>query len=436
MSATHRDCNVQRFSAALSALSAAPRVVVAYSGGLDSHTLLHLLTRLRAERGIELRAVHVDHHLHPQSGAWSTHCERTCDALGVPLQVVQADARPGRGESPEAAARRVRYAACVRLLEPDQELATAHTLDDQAETLLLRLLRGSGVEGAVGIRPRRALGGGGGWVIRPLLGFRKAALRAYATGAGLAWIEDPSNQTLQHDRNFIRQRVMPLLEERWPAAAVTLARDADNFRDAAALVKGLAAADLASVRGGEAGESLSVAALRRLPRVRSAAVLRCWLREFAGVTPSSGQLEQLLDALGARDDRAPCVRLGEVDVRRYRDQLLLVPGKDTAAGPGPRPLCEAVPTRAELRAMGLVIPDGARLQVRYRRGGERIVLAGHAHSKSLKKLFQEHAIPPWRRERIPLIFIDGQLAAVPGIGVAAAFSGARRAPGARAKPAR
>ncbi len=430
MSAIHQVCNVQRFSAALSALSAAPRVVVAYSGGLDSHALLHLLARLRAERGIELRAVHVDHRLHPQSAAWSAHCERTCDALAVPLQVAQADARPARGESPEAAARRVRYAACARLLEPDQELATAHTLDDQAETLLLRLLRGSGVEGAVGIRPRRALGGS--WVIRPLLGFRKAALREYAAGEDLAWIEDPSNQALQHDRNFIRQRVMPLLEERWPAAAVTLARDAANFRDAATLVKGLAAADLTAARGGGAGESLSVAALRRLPRVRGAAVLRYWLRESAGVTPSSGQLEQMLDALGARCDRVPCVRLGEVDVRRYRDQLLLVPGSNAAAGLR----SPAVPTRAELRAMGLVIPDGARLQVRYRRGGERIVLAGHTHSKSLKKLFQEHAIPPWRRERIPLIFIDGQLAAVPGIGVAAAFSGVRHAAGPRAKPVR
>lgn len=435
MTAAVSECNAQSFHAALRAVSAARRLVVAYSGGMDSHALLHLLTVLREEHGIELQAVHVNHRLQAQAEQWCTHCEEICGVLRVPLHVVSTDARPLAGESPEAAARRARYAACAGVLQSGQELVTAHTSDDQAETLLLRLLRGSGVEGAVGIRPRRALRSN--WVIRPLLGFSRSALHDYARQSALQWIEDPSNRDLRYDRNFIRQRVLPLLEQRWPSASAVLARDAANFANGAVVLETLVREDFAAARGTQPGH-LSVSALRRLAPERRAMVLRQWLRESAGVTPSHAQLQQVKDSLVARPDSQPRVRFGDVDVRRYRDELMLV---SDAVSPADTPVRwsmrhplrvahrEAPLTREELAATGLAIPEGAVVEVRYRSGGERILLAGHAHSKSLKKLFQEHAVPPWRRDRIPLIYVDGELAAVLGIGVAATFSNNREVRG-------
>ena len=427
MSSEFSQCNVQTFAAALRALTSAPRLLVAYSGGLDSHTLLHLLAALREDQPLVVRAVHVNHGLQPEAEAWSTHCQTVCEALAVPLQVVCADARPAPGESPEAAARRVRYAACARLLQAGEELITAHTADDQAETLLLRLLRGSGTAGSVGIHARRALGEH--QVIRPLLGFTRAALRAYAERARLQWIEDPSNRELRYDRNFVREQVLPVLQQRWPAAAVTLARAAANFADGAAVLASLAQQDLAAVRG-DAADCLSVSALLRLALPRRSLVLRQWLQETADVTPSHAQLGQLMATLVARADSQPCVRCSGAEVRRYRDQLMLV-REVTATPPTPLPWSMDEPLllpdratplrREEFTRMGLVVPPLATVEVRYRRGGERIRLCGHAHHKSLKKLFQERGVPPWQREHVPLLYIDGELAAVTGIGVAAAF---------------
>ncbi len=222
---------------------------------------------------------------------------------------------------------------------------------------------------------------------------------------------------------------MPLLEQRWPAAAATLARDATNFRDAADLLRALAQEDLSAVSSTHP-EGLSMPALERLPAARRRAVVRLWLRETAGVTPSQVQLDQLLDMPGARPDGQPCVRVGSAEVRRYRDTLLLrgsgapadAPSPESPPGPSTVADCALPLTPGQLAAMGLSVPEGAAVELRYRCGGERIRLAGHAHSKSLKKLFQEHAIPPWQRNLIPLIYIDGRLAAVPGIGVAAEFS--------------
>ena len=433
MSPNPSQCNVQSFLAALRAVSSARRLLVAYSGGLDSHALLHLTARLREDHAMDVCAVHVHHGLQAQAEQWSGHCEAVCAALAVPLQVVRTDARPASGESPEAAARRARYAACAQALQSGQELVTAHTADDQAETLLLRLLRGSGVDGAVGIRPRRALGQH--WVIRPLLGFSKSALRDYARQAQLQWIEDPSNSELRYDRNFIRQRVLPLLQHRWPAATATLARDAANFAASAAVLQTLAREDLA-IAAGANNRCLSVSALQRLAPARRSLALRRWLREAADVTPSNAQLQQLLEVLAARPDSQPRVRCADVEVRRYRDELVLV--RDARlASPAPlrwsmqQPLQLAYRvaplTQEELIGMGLVIPQSAVVEIRYRRGGERIRLSGHAHHKSLKKLFQERAVPPWQRNQIPLLYIDGELAAVLGIGVAASFSAAPEA---------
>lgn len=207
----------------LSQLQSLPRpsgYLVAYSGGLDSHVLVHALAGLRAELRLPVRALHVHHGLQPQADDWVVHCEAVCRQLEIPLLVEQLDLAPGAGESIEAAARAARYAAIAKHLRRDEMLLTAQHRDDQAETLLLQLLRGAGLEGLSGMPGCRAWQGG--WHARPLLDVDREALAVYARDHQLQWIEDPSNLDERFDRNYLRHRVMPLLRARWPSATTTL----------------------------------------------------------------------------------------------------------------------------------------------------------------------------------------------------------------------
>ena len=190
---------------------------VAFSGGLDSTALLHLLGLARSQLAAPVEAVHVDHQLQSASAAWTDHCREVCRQLEIPLQVLTVDAHPTPGQSPEAAARQARYAALSEMHRGDEMLLTAHHVDDQAETLLLQLLRGAGVEGLAAMPMIRTWQGG--WHARPLLDIPRRALHAWAQAQGLAWIEDPSNAHTTADRNYLRHEIMPRLLGRWPAAA-------------------------------------------------------------------------------------------------------------------------------------------------------------------------------------------------------------------------
>ncbi|MFY9975316.1 MAG: tRNA lysidine(34) synthetase TilS, partial [Chromatiaceae bacterium] len=202
--------------AALAPFSGAPRVWVAFSGGLDSTCLLRAAAAALGRLPGKLHAVHLDHGLHPESAHWAQHSLGVCKALGVPLKIDRLSISRAPGESLEAVAREARYAALAALLGPGELVLTAQHQDDQAETLLLALLRGSGIEGLASMGPVSKLGSG--WLLRPLLDVPRAALEAYAREEGLTWIEDPSNVSLAFDRNFLRRRALPLLRTRWPSA--------------------------------------------------------------------------------------------------------------------------------------------------------------------------------------------------------------------------
>ncbi|MGB5260270.1 MAG: tRNA lysidine(34) synthetase TilS, partial [Gammaproteobacteria bacterium] len=223
---------------------------VAFSGGLDSSVLLHAMATLRERFAITLGAVHVHHGLQADADAWANHCRRVCAGYDIPLSVLHADARPVQGESPEAAARHARYTALADWLAPDHCLLTAQHQDDQAETLLLQLLRGAGVHGLASMPVCTAFGEGTHF--RPLLLLRRAALHDYALAAGLEWIEDPSNAETGIDRNFLRHAVMPLLQSRWPALSGNLSRSAAHAAEAAGLLDVLAADDRQAVAGPQA----------------------------------------------------------------------------------------------------------------------------------------------------------------------------------------
>lgn len=378
-------------------------VLVGYSGGLDSGVLLHLLASDAAIRRNGLRAIHVHHGLHPDADAWTAHCERECAALRIPLQVVHVEVDRDAGLGIEGAARTARHRAFAQALDDGEILALAHHRDDQAETFLLRALRGSGADGLAAMRPWREFARG--WLWRPVLDITRDALRDYAIAHGLRWIDDPGNEDARFDRNFLRNEVMPLLRQRWPGAATGFARSAVLSAQAVDLLDLEDASALLRAMRDE--RTLEIDALQAIPRERRARVLRRWIAGL-GLPPLPGTGIDRIEAelLVARADaearfdwsgtRVQCWR-NLLHAGRIRDPL---PPGWTQEWDGSTPL--ALPTGDNLVLVGAARFD-APLHAHARRGGERIVLPGRTHSHALKHVLQDADVPPWRRERMPLL---------------------------------
>jgi len=401
--------------------SAAEVCWVAYSGGMDSAVLLHALVALNGRLPFEVRALHLDHGLHPSSGAWVDHCVRACERLGVFLKTRQIDVAAARGESLEAVARELRYQAMAEMLGRGDLLLTAQHRDDQAETLLLALMRGSGTKGLAAMPSRAPLGVG--WLVRPLLEFSRAELLDYAWRQGLEWIQDPANGDLGFDRNFLRHRVLPVLAERWPACAAGIARSAGHCAEAQGLVEHYAQDELVK-SAGQRPATLSISRLRNLPLALRKAVLRCWFRNCRLAVPDSRHLNRILtEVMPARADAKPLVAWRGCEVRRYRDDLFamaplpLVPDSTPVQwetgvlslpnGLGHLELCgldgQSLNPR-DFAADGLAIRFGVE-GLFCRRGAGR-------PPRPLRKLYQEVGIPPWVRPFVPLLFAEGSLIAV------------------------
>lgn len=416
-----------------------PAYWVAYSGGLDSHVLLHALAGLRGRLDAGVGAVHVNHGLQADAQHWESHCRRVCAGLDIRYESLQVAGAAASGESPEAAARTARYAALSDWLPVRHCLLTAQHQDDQAETLLLQLLRGSGVHGMAAMPAMTPLGAG--WHQRPLLGVTRAQLQQYAAAHRLDWVEDPSNLNTAFDRNYLRRQLLPVLRARWPAVAASLSRSALHCAEAADLVEQLGEQDCRDVAGRHPG-TLSLAGVCALPPARQRNLLRHWIRQATGVSTSTAVLARIVnDVLASRRDSAPCVRWGGHEVRRYRDELYLLrqaaapahnPGLEwNLAGPlqlpGAGGMLRVTPgTGCGIRAAAVA---AAGAHVAWRQGGERCQPAGRGHRHALKKLFQERGIPPWERGRIPLIYIQGSLAAVAGLWVCEPFQAGPDEPG-------
>jgi tRNA(Ile)-lysidine synthase len=407
---------------------------VAYSGGRDSHVLLHRLAALRERLAAPLGAVHVNHHLNPDADRWAAHCRRQCETLRVPLEVLDVTVDHAAGEGLEAAARAARHQAWAQWLPAGDALLTAHHRDDQAETLLLQLLRGAGPAGLAAMPEISTLAAG--LLVRPLLHASRAELAAYAHAAGLRWIDDPSNLDARFDRNYLRHRVVPLLHERWPGLSRTLSRAAGLQAESARLADELGAADYDGAVDAETG-ALSVTAAQALSVARRNNLLRYWIRASGFATPPQRVLERLVeDALYAAGDAEPCIDWDGTQVRRYRDRLFvmtplsspddiesrrwrILDGALCLAGAGGT--LEASPTPGGGIAQRFAETP---FELRRRRGGERILPAGGAHHRKVKTLLQERGVPGWERRRLPLLYFQNELAAVPGVAVAEAFSAA------------
>lgn len=393
------------------------RLCVAFSGGEDSTALLALLAAVPAVR-TRLRALHIDHGLHPQSASWARACRRTARSLRVPFSTQRLSLRRRRGESLEALARDGRYAALGEALRVGEVLLTAHHLEDQLETLLLQLLRGAGLPGLAAMPGVSVLGAG--FLVRPLLQLPRAKLRAWAQGRGVNAIQDPSNADDAFDRNYLRHRVLPAVLSRWPAAARTVSRSAGHIAQAQDLLEALAQADVARAAD---GADLSVAALRALPLARRRNALRFWIAQSGHSVPDGRQLEEIAATLlAARVGSNPAVRWGERQVQRRSGRLVLEAARAASAPyelAWDRRRALTLPQgagRLELvaSAQGLIDPAAlpVQLTVRSRRGGERLRPRVDGPSRTVKSLLQNEAIALPERQQLPLLFAAEQLVAV------------------------
>lgn len=408
-------------------------LLVGFSGGLDSMALLHALAQDPAIRTQGLRAIHVHHGLQAHADDWAAHCARFCESIGVPLSIARVSVARDSGDGLEAAARKARYDAFETALAAGEVLVTAHHRDDQAETFLLRALRGSGPDGLAAMRPWRKFAAGRHW--RPLLEIPRDGLLAYAQQHDLSWLDDPSNEDTRHDRNFLRQRILPLLRERWPQADAAFARSAVLNADAVELLDREDALALAMARSVDP-QALSASALLEHTAPRRARVLRRWV-ETLGFPPLPGagiaQIES--DLLQARADARARFVWRDVVIERWRGLLHV------------RHLREPLPTGWSTEWDGnepLPLPGGDSLElegadafvspcrVSARHGGERILLPGRMHSHALKNVLQELGVPPWEREALPLVHDRaGALVAVADFAYSADFDTWLREQGAR-----
>ncbi|HEY0267735.1 MAG TPA: tRNA lysidine(34) synthetase TilS [Methyloradius sp.] len=398
-------------------------LVIALSGGLDSRVLLHLLASQQKKLGFKLRATHVHHGLSPNAEQWAQFCRAICNEIAIPIDVTYVKVPRDSGLGIEAAARNSRYKA---LLENSGEdyIVLAHHQDDQAETLLLQLLRGAGVKGLAAMAPidqKRRL-------LRPLLDISRHQLEAYAKAHDLIWIEDESNEDEHYDRNFCRHQVLPLLAQRFHAVSQNLARSAVHLAETSALLDELAALDAVTIIG---HHQIDVAGLSKLSDARARNLLRWWLVQQHQPLPSTSRLQEMLhQLLSAKSDAALKVAVdapNDVWLRRYQGFAYIQTNADAL------PIAMIWQGEPEL-----VLPDGSRLsferksgaglaaerlginklRISHRVGGERFKPDWARPTRTLKHLLQEAHIPPWQREHLPLVYWDETLAIVPGIGVA------------------
>ncbi|MFC1602681.1 tRNA lysidine(34) synthetase TilS [Pseudomonadota bacterium] len=413
------------------------RYLIALSGGCDSIVLLHAMAAIRNEHAAELIAVHVNHGLQVDAAAWAMHCNQVCQQLDIALIQVELNLKINKGDSLEAVAREARYRAIKEHMLAGDMLLTAQHQDDQAETLLLQLLRGSGPSGLAAMPQITSFATG--FHARPLLAFTQKQLYEYAVERGLVWVEDGSNQDTRFDRNYLRQNVMPLLAQRWPAISRTFSRSAQHCAEAQQLIDDLAIKALEKIELSEG--TLSIQGLVALPAPQCRAALRSWIQREGFQLPDTQHLDRIqIEMLYAAPDREPLITWAGCELRRYRDQLFIMSPltphdpKLVLAWDGQSPLqlpagLGVITTEQAEKGIDLEKWNSGQIEVHFRQGGERCHLAGREHSHSLKKLLQDKGLPPWQRDRIPLIYINGQLATVADLWVCEPFLAPKNHPG-------
>ena len=409
--------------------SKATRIIVAYSGGLDSTVLLHLLKNLSTQWHCQLLAAHINHRLHPNADAWVLHCQKQAERIGVAFQSVTVQVSGRHRQGLEAAAREARYQALQDIMHGNDLLLTAHHQNDQAETVLLRLLRGSGVTGLKAVAEYQTLDKGA--LARPLLSIPRMDIHCYAQQHKLEWLDDPGNEDLKYNRNYLRHRVIPMLAERWPMWCKTIKRYAINQAAASDVIDAEIKRYLhrCLLPG---SNNLLLRAFIILSEHRQHLVLRAWCSLNGIMIPNKHQLINICDAISIHINERNALGSGiiyissDVGVGIYHATLSVVrlpsygavlPVEWHKDGDCEIPQLNLKLTRTELMRQAPALSNQT-LTVVFRRGGERCAChngLGEPLHKSLKKIFQEHHIPPWDRDKIPLIYAQHRLRLIWGI---------------------
>ncbi len=407
---------------------------------MDSHVLLHAMAGLRPQFGQKLLAVHVDHGLHEDSASWNRHCRLICESLAVELRSCRLVVGESDGEGPEDAARNARYRWFTSIMRPKDILLLAHHQDDQAETLLYNLIRGAGVHGLAAMPVSKLFAQG--CLCRPLLHINRNQLRDYASRHQLKWVDDPGNDALEFDRNFIRHSVIPLIRSRWPSGRSNIARAASNLADLLPLLRDVAGQDLldAHIEGAfhpfSSDAVLDIGCLNRMSGSRFRNLLRHWLSNAGHRLPSRQRQELLRDwlqqASGTNGGKFawPGVELG-----RYRNRLYLLPaladcqrdpiswdiGGDLEIPGTPLKLVSITVSGSGVRRE---LFEKSALTVDWVTANRRFRATPGSISKPLRKIFQELGVPPWIRRILPRIYLDGELVCIPGVLVSSRYEAA------------
>ena len=396
-------------------------IFIAYSGGLDSAVLLHsIFSNKEHFPDKKIIAVHVDHGLQDASSLWAQQCEQIAVGLGVDFRLVQLQINKNPGESIELAARNARYREFEQILKEDDVMLFAHHADDQVETFLQQALRGAGVQGLSGIPESRSLGKG--CLLRPLLDVSRAELEEYAQVNQLQWVEDPTNHESDFDRNLLRNEIIPQLEKRWPGAKKGILRSLSHCREASQQIDD----ETNNLLTGIVQENqLLVAELSKLDFVQQKNAIRLWIRNNNIVLPNAERLESGIKALiGAAVDKNPVLDWDFGVIRRYQGMLYIEKMEcQSVREELSWDMCSVIKIDMETALEPMCVSgiglnkqyaSSGDITIRYRKGGERCRPFGRKGSHELKKLFQEYKVPPWMRDKIPLIYIGDEIAAVVG----------------------
>jgi tRNA(Ile)-lysidine synthase len=403
-------------------------VYLAFSGGLDSHVLLHALSAIAESYPFSLQAIHVNHALQPESDDWANHCQNVCDDLGVSLVIKSVSVSLKQGESLEAAARDARYAALAEVLPAHGLCMTAQHGNDQSETLLLQLLRGAGVHGLASMPLVRPLAHGK--LLRPLLGYSRNELHAYAVKHELNWLDDPSNQDSRFDRNFLRNEILPALRQRWPGMDKSLSRSARHAAAAALMLDETGSADLLHCQAsGNHSFPPAIAHLRtdllsELSPEHQVNALRCWVRINGLNVPGDERLHSFIKLLDESPEKGSVAWQDGV-FRLYDNMLWLCSSQEVGRLEKEildwdinkslqipylgQNLC-AIEVAGEGIAKSAI--NNSHVNVRFRQGGEVCRMPGDHGNKPLKTLLQDLSVPPWQRTGLPLIYLQDELIAV------------------------
>lgn len=393
---------------------------IAFSGGLDSHVLLHTLSLIKNEIKPELVAVHVNHGLSRYAESWQKHCQSVCENHAIKFLTFTIDIAQKSNKGTEAFAREKRYEIFANLMMEHDLLLTAHHLNDQAETMLLQLIRGSGPDGLAGMPQSREFSNG--FLVRPLLDYSREEIHEYALKESLHWVEDESNKSNQYDRNYLRNEIIPGLLTRWPGALKTIRRATRHQADARSLINEIAENDLETVCGDE-WSKINLTEFSKLSLIRGKNVLRAWIKRNHMEIPNAQIIEKINDeVIHANSEKNPCIKWEGGEIRRYRRFLYVMRPlsihdvKTTIIWDLKKTLSltsgylKADLSKGHGIRREMISSDS--VEIRYRQGGEKIRPSGRDHTHELKKLYQDEGVLPWLRDRIPLIYFENELIAV------------------------